>query len=119
MNRFLIRWLINTVGIVLVAHLMPGIDVDGLLPAVVAGLVLGIVNAIVRPILVILTLPITLLTLGVFLLVINGLMLYLVGGVVEGFHVSGFWSAFFGALLLSLIGWATSSLVHEREPIPR
>jgi putative membrane protein len=118
MNSFLIRWIINTVGIVIVAHLMPGIDVDGLLPAVVAGLVLGVMNAIVRPVLVILTLPITLLTLGLFLLVINGLMLSLVAALVEGFHVAGFWSAFFGALLLSLIGWATSSLVYERDAIP-
>lgn len=117
MNTFLVRWLINTAGIVIAAHLMPGISVDGLLPAIVAGLVLGVVNAIVRPVLVILTLPITLLTLGLFLLVINGLMLYLVSGLVEGFHVAGFWSAFWGALLLSLIGWATSSLVHERPPV--
>ena len=110
---FLLRVLINTLAIVLAAHLIPGIQLDGILSAVAAGLLLGVVNAIVRPVLLILTLPITLVTLGLFLLVLNGLCLWLVAAVVKGFHVSGFWSAVLGALVVSAVSWVVTVLVSD------
>jgi putative membrane protein len=82
--------------------------VDGLMAALVAAFLLGIVNVIIRPILVFLTLPLTVLTLGLFLLVINGLMLWLVAALVKGFHVNGFWGAVFGSILISIVSWILS-----------
>ncbi len=117
MSGFLLRCVINTVGIIVIAHLLRGIEVEGVLPALVAALTLGVLNAVVRPILIILTLPLTILSLGLFLLVINGFMLYFVGNVVKGFHVTGFWPAFFGALLLAVVGWVTSAFVSDRGRI--
>jgi putative membrane protein len=89
----------------LVAKLVPGIEIDGCLTALVAGLVLGVVNALLRPFLVLLTLPITVLTLGVFLLVINALLLWLAAAIVPGFRVRGFGPAFLGAVLLSIFSF--------------
>jgi putative membrane protein len=84
------------------------IRVDGLMAALVAAFLLGIVNVILRPILIFLTLPLTVLTLGLFLLVINGLMLWLVAALLKGFHVNGFWGAVFGSLLISIVSWILS-----------
>jgi putative membrane protein len=83
--------------------------------AAVAALVLGLVNTLIKPILVILTLPVTILTLGLFLLVINALMFWLVANLVPGFHVNGFWAAMLGAILYSLITWALSGLLPDRK----
>jgi len=106
---FIIRLLINMVAILIIAYLFPRmIWVDGFMPALIAAFLLGIVNAIVRPILVLLTLPLTIVTLGLFLLVINGLMLWLVSAVVRGFHVSDFWGAVFGSILISIVSWILS-----------
>jgi putative membrane protein len=110
---FLLRILVNALAIVVAASILPGIEVDGLLAAVAAGLLLGLVNAIVRPIMLVLTLPITLLTLGLFLLVLNGLCLWLVAGLIEGFEVYGFWSAVFGALIVSIVSWIVTALVSD------
>jgi putative membrane protein len=110
---FLLRVLINTLAIVLAASVIPGIQLDGALSAVAAGLLLGVVNAVVRPVLLILTLPITLLSLGLFLLVLNGLCLWLVAAVVTGFHVIGFWSAVLGALVVSVVSWVVTVLVSD------
>ncbi len=110
--RFLIRLLIHMVTIMLIAYLFPDlIWVDGWVSALGAAFLLGIVNAIIRPIFILLTLPLTILTLGVFLLVINGLMLWLVSGLVGGFQVNGFFGAFFGSILISLVSWILSRLV--------
>jgi putative membrane protein len=110
--RFLFRLLINVVAILIIAHILPGlIRVDGFLAALVAALLLGIVNTIIRPILVILTFPLTLLSFGLFLLVINGLMLWLVSALVSGFHVSGFWGALFGSILISIVSWILSKFL--------
>jgi len=110
--RFLIRLLINMVTIMFIAYLFPGlIWVDGWVSALGAAFLLGIVNAIIRPIFILLTLPLTILTLGIFLLVINGLMLWLVSGLVGGFQVNGFFGAFFGSILISLVSWVLSRLV--------
>jgi len=110
--KFLIRLLINMVTIMIVAYLFPRlIRVDSWVSALAAAFLLGIVNAIIRPIFVLLTLPLTILTLGLFLLVINGLMLWLVAGLVGGFQVSGFWGAFFGSILISLVSWILSRMI--------
>jgi len=106
---FIIRLIINMVAILIISYLFPKmIWVDGFLAALVAAFLLGIVNAIIRPILVLFTLPLTVLTLGLFLLVINGFMLWLVSSLVRGFHVSGFWGAVLGSILISLVSWLLS-----------
>jgi putative membrane protein len=106
---FIVRLIINIVAILIISYLFPRmIRVDGFLAALVAAFLLGIVNTILRPILVLLTFPITLLTLGLFLLVINGLMLWLVSALVRGFHVSGFWGAVLGSILISVVSWILS-----------
>ena len=110
---FLLRVLVNILALVLAASVVPGIRLDGVLPAVAAGLLLGLVNALVRPVLLILTLPITLVTLGLFLFVLNGFCLWLVASVVRGFHVAGFWSAVLGALCVSVVSWIVTALVSD------
>jgi len=82
-------------------------------PALVGGLLLGLVNAVVRPVLIILTLPITLITLGLFLLVLNGFCFWLVASIVKGFYVSGFWSACLGALIVSIVSWVMTALISD------
>jgi putative membrane protein len=114
---FLVRVLINAAGIYVVALVVPGIEVSGPVAALGAGLVLGLVNAIVRPILVVLTLPFTLLTLGLFLLVLNGLCLWLTSLLVKGFQVHGFWPAVFGALLVSVVSWVLTAFVSDQGRI--
>lgn len=114
MIGFLLRLLVSALGLWLAAELVPGIDVRGIWTLLGAALLLGIVNAIVRPLLVILTLPATLLTLGLFLLVINAAMLGLVAWMFDGFTISGFWAAFFGAIVVSVIGWLASSFIGPR-----
>jgi putative membrane protein len=114
MTKLLIRLLINMVAILAIAYLFPGmVWVDSLWSALGAAFLLGIVNAVIRPIFILLTLPLTLVTLGLFLLVINALMLWLVAGLVGGFHVSGFWGAFFGSILISLVSWILSRLIKN------
>lgn len=110
---FLLRVAINTLAIALAGWVVPGVRVDSLLVAVAAGLVLGLVNAVVRPVLLVLTLPITLLTLGLFLLVLNGLCFWLAAGLVPGFHVAGFWAAVLGALLVSVVSWVVTAFVSD------
>ena len=107
----LLVWLINAVTLMAVAYLLPGIAVSSFVTALVAALVLGLVNAVIRPILVLLTLPATLLTLGLFIFVINGLLFWLVGSFIEGFTVAGFWPGFFGAIVYSIVSWALSALL--------
>ena len=109
--RILIVWLINTVALLVLPYLMTSIRITGFWTALIAALVLGLVNALIRPILVVLTLPVTLVTLGLFIFVINGLLFWLVSRMVEGFYVSGFWAAIGGALLNSIISWALSTLL--------
>ena len=109
---FIARLLIHMVAILIISYLFPKmIWVDGLMAALVAAFLLGIVNVIIRPILVFLTLPLTVLTLGLFLLVINGLMLWLVAALVKGFYVNGFWGALFGSILISFVSWVLSKVL--------
>ena len=109
--RILLVWLVNTLALIAVAYLMPSITVSSFWTALVAALVLGLVNAVIRPILVLLTLPVTVLTLGLFILVINGLLFWFVGSFVQGFVVQGFWSGFLGAILFSIVSWLLSTLL--------
>jgi putative membrane protein len=111
---FILRIIVYTLALLVAAHVVPGIRLDGLASALVAGLLLGLVNAIVRPILVVLTFPITLLTLGLFLLVLNAFCLWLVSVFVVGFQVAGFWPAFWGALLVSVVSWILTALISDR-----
>jgi putative membrane protein len=110
---FLLRVVVNALAIMLAASIGPGIRVDGVVPALIGGLLLGLVNAVVRPVLIILTLPITLVTLGLFLLVLNGLCFWLVASIVKGFYVAGFWSAFLGALIVSIVSWIMTALISD------
>src|SRR3954464_4323785 len=105
MARLLLVWLVNTVSLLAVAYLMPSITVASFGTALIAALILGLVNTVVRPILILLTLPATILTLGLFIFVINALLFSMVAHFVEGFQVGGFWSAFFGAIVYSIISW--------------
>jgi putative membrane protein len=107
---FLLRWFTNALLVILVTYVVPGIAVESFWTALLVALVLGILNAIVRPILVILTLPITLLTLGLFTLVINGALFWLVSTVVKGFNVDGFWAAFLGAAVLWVFSFITNAV---------
>src|SRR5574341_1395072 len=111
MRGFFTRLLINAIGLFAASKLVPGITFDGWGSLVVAALLLGIVNAVVHPVLFVLTLPITLVTLGLFLLVINGISLGLVAWLLPGFAVSGLWAATLGALVVGLTSWFASSFV--------
>jgi len=109
--RLILLWILNAVALLAVAYMMPSIRVASFGSAMLAALLLGLVNAVVRPLLLLLTLPVTLLTLGLFIFVINGLMFWLAGSMIEGFAVGGFWSAVIGSLLYSVVSWALSSLL--------
>ena len=109
--RLLLVWLINAVALMAVAYLLPGIAVSSFVVALIAALVLGLVNAVIRPILILLTLPATLLTLGLFIFVINGLLFWCVGTFIEGFRVAGFWPGVFGAIGYSIVSWVLSALL--------
>src|SRR5215470_20071733 len=109
--RLLLAWLINTAALLALPYLVSSIRVDSFTSALIAALVLGIINTLIRPILILLTLPATLLTLGLFIFVINGLLFWWVGTFLNGFHVTGFWAGVFGAIVYSIISWALSSLL--------
>jgi putative membrane protein len=111
MARLLVVWLVNTAALIAVAYLMPSVSISSFGAALVAALFLGLVNTVIRPVLVLLTLPVTVLTLGLFIFVINGLLFWAVGAFIEGFHVAGFWSAVLGAIVYSVVSWLLSALV--------
>jgi putative membrane protein len=113
MGRFIAKILIAAVGLWLASVFVPGIDYDGWLALLLAGLLLGLVNAFVRPVVTILTLPITLLTLGLFLLVVNAAMIGLVGWIIPGFEVGGFWPAIFAAIVTGVVSWVGQGLMRE------
>ncbi len=115
----LIRWLVNAGALWLIAYAIEGIEVSGPLAAIVAAAVLGIINAILRPIFILLTLPINILTLGLFTFILNGFMLYLAGTLVRGFEVQGFWAAVFGALVLSIVSGLTTAFLSDEGRIRR
>jgi putative membrane protein len=103
MKRFLIHWLIIALALWVTAYILPGVTIDSTQALAIAAIVLGLVNALIRPILTILTLPITILTLGLFYLLVNGFTFFIAAKLVPGFHVGGFWWSVLGALLVSII----------------
>ncbi|MBW2267685.1 MAG: phage holin family protein [Deltaproteobacteria bacterium] len=111
MTGFLIRLVISAMGLWIAARVVPGVEIRGEATLLLAALLLGIVNAVVRPVVVLLTLPVTLLTLGLFLWVVNAAMFGLVAALIDGFHVAGFGSALLGSLLVSVTSWFASSWV--------
>jgi len=115
MLSLLARWIINAAALLLVAYLYQGVTVESFFAAAMAALVLGLVNAVIRPLLVLLTLPVTLLTLGLFLFVINALLFWFVAEIVQGFRVSGFMAALIGSVLYSLITLVTSWLLFPQR----
>jgi len=117
MVGFLLRLLIGALGLWLAEQIVDGIDVANVGTLIAAAFLLGIANAVVRPVLIILTLPITVITLGLFLLVINAGMLALVALILPGFHITGFWAALFGALIVGITGWLASWFIGPRGRI--
>lgn len=109
--KLLLVWFLNAVSLLAVAYLMPSIQVSGFGGALIAAAVIALVNILIRPILVILTLPVTVLTLGLFILVINGLLFLLVGNLLESLEVQSLWSGILGAILYSLISWGLTALL--------
>ena len=116
--RFLARLFLNGLAIVVAAYVVPGIEVSNIVSALIAGAILGIVNALVRPVLLLLTLPLTLITLGFFIFVVNAICLGLTAALVPGFSISGFWAAFFGALLVSVVSWILNGLFVGKSDLP-
>lgn len=111
--KLLLHWLLSALALILVAHLVPGFHLRGLVPALIAALVIGLLNATIGLVLKIVTFPLSILTLGIFLLVINGLMILLASAVVPGFHVNGFVPAFWGAVVLALLGMLIRAIVKD------
>lgn len=119
-NRGLVvRWLILTAAIMVTSYFMEGIHVSGFFSALLAAAILGVLNVFFRPILILLTLPISILTLGLFTFIINALLLMMVSGVISGFVVEGFWSALFGSLLISIVSWILSSFITDQGRVGR
>ncbi len=113
--QLIFRLLINALAILAVAYFVPGVAVTGFYTALIVALVLGLLNVIIKPILLILTLPITILTLGLFTFVINALLFWFVGTVIKGFTVEGFVPAFIGALIVTVIGWVGQSITSKND----
>lgn len=113
MLRLLLLWILNALALLTVANLVPGIHLDGFEAALIASLFLGFVNTLIRPVLVILTLPVTLLTLGLFILVINGMLFWFIGSVLKGFVVDGFWYGVAGSILYSFISWGLQAAMAQ------
>ena len=101
--KFLIKWFINVIALLMVIHVIAGVGIDNIRTVFVAALILGLLNSLLRPLILILTLPITIVTFGFFTLIINGFLFYLAAKFVKGFVVAGFWNAFWAALLFSII----------------
>ncbi len=113
--RLLATWLINALALLALPYLLSSITIDSFTTALLVAVVLGFVNTIIRPILLILTLPVTVISLGLFIFVINGLMFWAVAKMIDGFHVAGFFSAIIGAILYSIISWALSTLLLKND----
>lgn len=111
--KLLMIWMLNGMALIAVASFVPGIHVDGFVAALIAAFLLGLVNTLIRPLLLLLTLPVTLLTLGLFIFVINGTLFWLVGSVLRGFIVDSFWHGVLGAVLYSIFTWALSAAAQQ------
>ena len=109
----LLVWILNAVALLVVAYILPGIQVASFMSALGAAVVLGLLNMLVKPVLQLLTLPLTIVTLGLFLLVVNALVFWLAGSILKGFQVTGFWWAFIGAILYSIVTSLLSNLISN------
>ena len=114
MLKLLATWIVNALALLALPYVVSSIQVAGLGTALLVAVVLGLINTLLRPLLVLLTLPVTLLTLGLFIFVINALLFQLADTLVDGFHVGGFWSALVGSIIYSLVSWALSALLQKR-----
>ena len=114
MNGFLVRLLITALGLWVASVLVPGVSIEGTWTLLFAALWLGIINAVIRPIALVLTFPVTLITLGLFILVVNAAMFALVAALLDGFHLSGFWAALMGAIVVSITSWLASAFIGPR-----
>jgi putative membrane protein len=119
MSNLILRWLFNALGLLLIAEIVTGIKVEGIYSALIVALILGVLNVIIRPILIILTLPITVVTLGLFAFVINASLFWFVSTFVEGFKVVGFFDALLGSLLMSLISTIGNRWIRNSDNQPR
>ena len=119
MKGFVVRLLITALGLWVADQLLGGITITGTGALIISALLLGIVNAIIRPIILILTLPLTVVTLGFFVLIVNGISLAIAAWLVPGFHVAGLWSATIGAIIVGLTGWAASAFIGGSGKIER
>lgn len=117
MRGLFIRWLVLTFSIAAASYLISGIEVSGFFSAFFAAALLGVLNTFLRPVLIILTLPINILSFGLFTFVINALLLKMASGVIPGFHVYGFWSAVFGSLVISVVNWLLNSYINDKGRI--
>lgn len=116
MTAFLIRWVITTLAVMAAAALMPSINYhDSAMTLLGASLLLGIINAMIRPVLLILSLPFILVTMGLFIFVVNALLLLLVSAIIPGFQVEGFWSAFWGSIIISIVSWLLSAFFRTSD----
>ncbi len=115
MTAFLIRWVVTTIAVFAAEKLIPGIRCDTTGALLGASLLLGIVNAFIRPVLLLLSLPFIIVTMGLFIFVVNALLLMLVAALIPAFHVDGFWSAFFGAIIIGIVSWILSSFFRTSD----
>ena len=117
MRGVLLRWLVLTAAVLAASWLLDGIRVSGIFPAILAAALLGILNAVLRPLLILLTLPLNILTLGLFTFVINALMLLIVSAAITGFDIRGFWTAVFGALIIGAASWLLNRFIGSRGKV--
>ena len=115
--HLVVRCLINALVLMLIPYLVPSVHVDSFVTALIGALVIGLINAVIRPLAILITLPVNILTLGLFTFVINALLFMLAAHLVHGFSVAGFWSAFFGALLYSVISFAIGALIDRGRKV--
>lgn len=113
MKQLFIKWIVNSTALLVVAHIVSGVSVDNWVTVFVAALVLGLLNAFLRPVLIFLTLPVTILTLGLFTFVINAALFYMAAHLVRGFHVAGFWQAFVAAFVFSIVSFLLNIVLNS------
>ena len=114
MKGFLVRWFVNALALVVVVYTIRGIEVESLFATIVAALLLGIVNTFFRPLIIVLTVPLSIATFGGFILVINGFLLWMVSKIVKGFTIQTFWAAFWGALVFSLVSYLLNLWINQQ-----
>lgn len=111
--KLLLRLILNALILIIIARFLDGVEISGFYAALISALILGLINALIKPLLILLTLPVNILTLGLFTLVINGFLFWLTGTIVDGFQVTWFWPAFFGALLMSIGSYIIVSILYN------